>query len=78
MRDANDPYSMIFDESCSLWEKDSMLNAMTIRNVESAANRKLRTNGHLFLNEVIDMLDPYGKNALFGLIGHVNEDDSSS
>lgn len=29
-RDANDPYSMIFDESCSLWEKDSMLNAMTI------------------------------------------------
>ena len=34
-RDANDPYSMIFDESCSLWEKDSMLNAMTIRNVEN-------------------------------------------
>lgn len=24
-RDANDPYSMIFDESCSLWEKDSMI-----------------------------------------------------
>lgn len=44
---------MIFDESCSLWEKDSMLNAMTIRNVENAANRKLRTNGHLFLNESI-------------------------
>ena len=38
-RDANDPYSMIFDESCSLWEKDSMLNAMTIRHVENAANR---------------------------------------
>ena len=71
VRDANDPYSMIFDESCSLWEKDSMLNAMTIRNVESAANRKLRTNGHLFLNEVIDMLDPYGKGCHRTAVGQV-------
>ena len=70
-REANDPYSMIFDESCSLWEKDSMLNAMTIRNVESAANRKLRTNGHLFLNEVIDMLDPYGKGCHRTAVGQV-------
>lgn len=70
-REANDPYSMIFDESCSLWEKDSMLNAMTIRNVESAANRKLRTNGHLFLNEVIDMLDPYGKACHRTAVGQV-------
>lgn len=70
-REANDPYSMIFDESCSLWEKDSMLNAMTIRNVENAANRKLRTNGHLFLNEVIDMLDPYGKGCHRTAVGQV-------
>jgi hypothetical protein len=70
-RDANDPYSMIFDESCSLWEKDSMLNAMTIRNVENAANRRLRTNGHLFLNEVIDMLDPYGKGCHRTAVGQV-------
>ena len=70
-RDVNDPYSMIFDESCSLWEKDSMMNAMTIRNVESAANRKLRTNGHLFLNEVIDMLDPYGKGCHRTAVGQV-------
>ena len=66
-----DNNSMIFDESCSLWEKDSMLNAMTIRNVESAANRKLRTNGHLFLNEVIDMLDPYGKGCHRTAVGQV-------
>ena len=70
-REANDPYSMIFDESCSLWEKDSMMNAMTIRNVESAANRRLRTNGHLFLNEVIDMLDPYGKACHRTAVGQV-------
>lgn len=70
-RDVNDPYSMIFDESCSLWEKDSMMNAMTIRNVESAANRRLRTNGHLFLNEVIDMLDPYGKGCHRTAVGQV-------
>ena len=48
-----------------------MLNAMTIRNVENAANRKLRTNGHLFLNEVIDMLDPYGKGCHRTAVGQV-------
>ena len=48
-----------------------MMNAMTIRNVESAANRRLRTNGHLFLNEVIDMLDPYGKACHRTAVGQV-------
>lgn len=42
-----------------------------IRNVENAANRKLRTNGHLFLNEVIDMLDPYGKGCHRTAVGQV-------
>lgn len=39
-RDANDPYSMIFDESCSLWEKDSMLNAMTMDTCREITRRK--------------------------------------
>lgn len=59
--DANDPYSLVFDESISSWEKDSMLNQTTLFQATAAANRKLRTNGHLFLNEVIDIIDPYGR-----------------
>lgn len=70
-QDANDPYSMLFDESVSSWEKDAMMNASTIKNVEAAANRRLRNNGHLFLNEVIDMLDPYGKGSHRSAIGQV-------
>lgn len=70
-RDVDDPYSMIFDESCGLWEKDAMMNAATIRSVESAANRRLKTNGHLFLNEVIDMLDPYTKGAHRTAVGQI-------
>ena len=70
-RDVDDPYSMIFDESCSLWEKDAMTNAMSINSVERSANRRLRTNGHLFLNEVIDMLDPYGKGSHRTAVGQV-------
>lgn len=57
----NDPYSMVFDESVSTWDKDAMLNQITLNQAAAAANRKLRTNGHLFLNEVIDIIDHYGK-----------------
>ena len=70
-RDVNDPYSMIFDESCSLWEKDAMYNAITIKDVECKANRRLQRNGHLFLNEVIDMLDPYNRGSHRTAVGQV-------
>lgn len=54
----------------SVTEND-LYDYLGIRNVENAANRKLRTNGHLFLNEVIDMLDPYGKGCHRTAVGQV-------
>lgn len=50
------PYSVIFDESNPNWERDSGYNLIFIKNVEDAANRKLRRKGYLFLNDVYDML----------------------
>lgn len=51
------PYSVIFDESNPNWERDSGYNLIFIKNVEDAANRKLRRKGYLFLNDVYDMLE---------------------
>ena len=69
--DASDPYSLLFDESVSTWEKDSMLNQVTLNQALAAANRRLRTNGHLFLNEAIDIIDYYGHGSHHTPIGQV-------
>ena len=49
-------YARFFDECCPDWEKDSEYNLMFLRNKEEYANILLRSRGHLFLNEVYDML----------------------
>ena len=54
------PYTLIYDESISSWDKDAQLNMSKLIQAQAAANRRLKNNGHLFLNEVIDILDPYG------------------
>lgn len=50
------PYSVIFDEYSSEWRKSADYNSAFLRCQERAANDKLRFQGHLFLNEVLDML----------------------
>ena len=69
--DASDPYSLLFDESVSTWEKDSMMNQVTLNQALATANRRLRTNGHLFLNEAIDIIDYYGHGSHHTPIGQV-------
>ena len=60
--DAIDPttvgdYSRFFDEWCTLYEKNNPdYNLMTLKMVLNHANDRLQANGHLFLNEVFDML----------------------
>lgn len=49
-------YARFYDESCNAWEKDSEYNLMFLRAQQQYANDKLRTKGHLFLNEVYDEL----------------------
>ncbi len=50
------PYAKFFDESCRGWTKDPEYNLMVVRDVQDYANRLLKMKGHLFLNEVYDLL----------------------
>ncbi len=49
-------YARFFDESSPAWEKNAEYNLMFLRAQQQYANDLLRSRGHLFLNEVYDML----------------------
>ena len=49
-------FAKFFDEFSPCWRKDADYNLMFLKKQESFANDKLRKQGHLFLNEVYDML----------------------
>ena len=51
------PYAHIFSKLTSeAWEDDVEYNAFFLRAQEKIANNMLQTRGHLFMNEVLDML----------------------
>lgn len=54
----NEPseFAIFFDETCTGWERDAEYNKAYLKNQQRFANDKLRSQGHLFLNEVYDML----------------------
>ena len=49
-------YAKFFDESSSHWTNYSEMNLMFLRQQEVYATELLKKRGHLFLNEVYDML----------------------
>ena len=49
-------YSVMFDESNARWKKDPMHNQMFIKCQQNWANELLNGRGHVFLNEVYEML----------------------
>lgn len=49
-------YARFFDEYSIHWEKDPELNKLFVQCQQNFANQLLLTKGHLFLNEVYDML----------------------
>lgn len=49
-------YARFFDECSTNWEKDAEYNLMFLRRQQEYANELLKSRGHLFLNEVYDML----------------------
>lgn len=49
-------YAKCFDNSCLNWENDPDYNKMFLTRQQNWANDKLKAQGHLFLNEVYDML----------------------
>lgn len=60
------PYARFFDESHPMWMKDPEQARFLLRALQAQANDRLRARGHLFLNEVYEMLKfpltDYGQN----------------
>lgn len=50
-------YARFFDESSPRWKKNSEYNLLTLRGIQMEANNMLKLRGHLFLNEVYDLLE---------------------
>lgn len=51
------PYAKFFDEYSQNWSKTPEYNLLFLRAQQNHANDLLRARGHVFLNEVYDMLD---------------------
>jgi hypothetical protein len=49
-------YARFFDEYSSSWSKDPEVNFLFVRCQQNYANDLLKARGHIFLNEVYDML----------------------
>ena len=49
-------FAKFVDDGCIGWTKDPELNMIFLRQQEAAATKRLEDRGHLFLNEVYDML----------------------
>ena len=49
-------YTRLFDESCMGWTKDPECNVHFLKCQQNYCNDKLKSKGHLFLNEVYDTL----------------------
>ena len=49
-------YAKFYDDGCAGWSKDPELNLMFLKRQQNYANDKLKQQGHLFLNDVYEML----------------------
>lgn len=54
------PYTCIFDETVDTWQPDNQLNRNYLFLMEQSANKRLRMQGHLFLNEVLATIGTHG------------------
>ncbi len=74
-RPGKSPYGVIFDQQSHKFSKEPGRNAMTLQMNQNYANDKLRANGHLFLNEVHDMLG-LPRTKAGAVVGWVHRHDS--
>ena len=50
------PYAVFFDESSDRWTKNPEFNKLTLITLQQLANEMYDSQGHMFLNEVYDMI----------------------
>ena len=50
------PFSVFFDETCPCWHRNAEYNKNFLLQQQRYANEKLVSQGHLFVNEVYDMI----------------------
>jgi hypothetical protein len=50
------PYAKVFEEGHPDWKQDNEMNLYYLRARQAQANDMLKSSGHLFLNEIYDML----------------------
>lgn len=50
------PYTFVFDEFCKGYERDAQLNKTFLLQTQNYWNDRLKSKGHVFLNEVLDSL----------------------
>lgn len=71
------PYARFFDESSVYWQKGAEYNAIFLKRQQAAANDMLHIRGHIFLNEVYDMLG-IPRSQLGSVVGWVYNGDGDN
>lgn len=70
----NSIYARFFDEHSTSWQKTPSYNQMFLRSQQNYANDLLKARGHVFLNEVYDMLG-LSRSKEGAIVGWVINDD---
>ena len=69
-------YARWFDDGCVGWTKDPEYNLAFLKAQQNYANNMLRTRGHLFLNEIYDLLG-IPRTKAGAIVGWIYGDDNS-
>ena len=70
-------YARFFDESCANWSKTPEYNLLFLKAQQNYANDLLKARGHIFLNEVYDMLG-IERSQAGAVVGWVLDKDSDN